>query len=161
MTTIKINTQMTEKEENAVWLNHHPDFKMINDNTGMIGDYAIIEFDERDPQNFDDEKERAEEICEQYTNIEIMQALALMHYKGDHELYRLPRYIEEFNKMGDYDRPMDFYPFVKNDDDMREYLYVGWIPNNKDNVMQEINEHIESLRGYCDYTRIGALIWNY
>ena len=161
MTTIEINEKMTEKEENAVMFNYRPDFKMIDDNTGMIGDYAIIKFNERDPQVFDDEKERAAEICDRYTNMEIMQALVLMIHKGESELYRLPKYIAEFNNMSEYDRPMDFYPFIKSEDEMREYLYNEWINDRGENTTQEVNEYIESLGDKCEYTPIGALIWNY
>lgn len=160
MTTIEIK-EMTKKEQDALWLNDRPDFKMIDENTGMIGNYAIIEFNERDPQVFDDEKERAAEICERYTNIEIMQALVLMTHEGKSELYQLPKYIAEFSRMGEYDRPMDFYPFIKNEDEMREYLYEEWINDRGENTTQEVNEYIESLGDQCEYTSIGALIWNY
>lgn len=160
MTTIEIK-EMTKKEQDALWLNDRPDFKMIDENTGMIGNYAIIEFNERDPQVFDDEKERAAEICERYTNIEIMQALVLMIHRGESELYKLPKYIAEFSRMGEYDRPIDFYPFIKNEDEMRQYLYDEWINDEGENTMQAVNEYIESFGDECEYTPIGALIWNY
>lgn len=160
MTTIEIK-EMTKKEQDALWLNDRPDFKMIDENTGMIGNCAIIEFNERDPQVFDDEKERAAEICERYTNIEIMQALVLMIHRGESELYKLPKYIAEFSRMGEYDRPIDFYPFIKNEDEMRQYLYDEWINDEGENTMQAVNEYIESFGDECEYTPIGALIWNY
>ena len=63
--------------------------------------------------------------------------------------------------MGEYDRPMDFYPFIKSEDEMREYLYDEWINDEGENTTQAVNEYIESLGDKYEYTRIGALIWNY
>lgn len=153
MTTIEINNNMTEQEENAVWFNYRPDFKMIDDNTGMIGDYAIIKFNERDPEDLESEKESAADICERYTNDEIMRALALMDYRKDDHFDRLPKYINEFNRSLKSGEPMDFYPFVKDESELRGYL-------EDEMITGDVDEYLESARDLYIYSPLGALFLN-
>lgn len=152
MTKIEI-TEMTKQEQDALMFNRHPDFKMIDENTGMVGSYAIIKFNEKDPQDLDDEKESAAEICERYTHEEIMPALALMAYQQDDRFDKLPEYIAEFEKSRKSGEPMDFYPFAKNEKELRGYL-------EEERPDQDIDEYLEKYRDDYFYTAIGTLDLN-
>ena len=152
MTKIEI-TEMTKQEQDALMFNRHPDFKMIDENTGMVGSYAIIKFNEKDPQDLDDEKESAAEICERYTHEEIMPALALMAYQQDDRFDKLPEYIAEFEKSRKSGEPMDFYPFATNEKELREYLEDEMIDQN-------IDEHLKDFGDQYIYSPLGALFLN-
>lgn len=157
MTTIKINNKITEQERNEISFERHPEFKMIDENTGMIGKYAIIEFDYDIEDDYEVKlsQECVSDLCERHTNIEIMQALALMASKGKNSLYKLQKYINEFNNMSEYDRPIDFFPLVTNESKLQRELCLGWFGN-----MKEANEYIESLPN-VEYSPIGALVHNF
>lgn len=152
MTKIEI-TEMTKQEQDALMFNRHPDFKMIDENTGMVGSYAIIKFNEKDPQDLDDEKESAAEICERYTHEEIMPALALMAYQQDDRFDKLPEYIAEFEKSRKSGEPMGFYPFATNEKELRGYLEDEMIDQN-------IDEHLKDFGGQYIYSPLGALFLN-
>lgn len=152
MTKIEI-TEMTKQEQDALMFNRHPDFKMIDENTGMVGSYAIIKFNEKDPQDLDDEKESAAEICERYTHEEIMPALALMAYQQDDRFDKLPEYIAEFEKSRKSGEPMGFYPFATNEKELRGYL-------ENEMIDQNIDEHLKDFGGQYIYSPLGALFLN-
>ena len=152
MTKIEI-TEMKKQEQDALMFNRHPDFKMIDENTGMVGSYAIIKFNEKDPQDLDDEKESAAEICERYTHEEIMPALALMAYQQDDRFDKLPEYIAEFEKSRKSGEPMGFYPFATNEKELRGYLEDEMIDQN-------IDEHLKDFGGQYIYSPLGALFLN-
>lgn len=152
MTKIEIK-EMTKQEQDALLFNRHPEFKMIDENTGTIGSYAIIKFNERDPQDLDDEKENAAEICERYTHEEIIPALALMAYQQDDRFDKLPEYIAEFEKSRKSGEPMGFYPFATNEKELRGYLEDEMIDQN-------IDEHLKDFGGQYIYSPLGALFLN-
>lgn len=152
MTKIEIK-EMTKQEQDALLFNRHPEFKMIDKNTGTIGSYAIIKFNERDPQDLDDEKENAAEICERYTHEEIMPALALMAYQQDDRFDKLPEYIAEFEKSRKSGEPMGFYPFATNEKELRGYLEDEMIDQN-------IDEHLKDFGDQYIYSPLGALFLN-
>lgn len=152
MTKIEIK-EMTKQEQDALLFNRHPEFKMIDKNTGTIGSYAIIKFNERDPQDLDDEKENAAEICERYTHEEIIPALALMAYQQDDRFDKLPEYIAEFEKSRKSGEPMGFYPFATNEKELRGYLEDEMIDQN-------IDEHLKDFGGQYIYSPLGALFLN-
>ena len=152
MTKIEIK-EMTKQEQDALMFNRHPDFKMIDENTGMVGSYAIIKFNEKDPQDLDDEKENAAEICERYTHEEIIPALALMAYQQDDRFDKLPEYIAEFEKSRKSGEPMGFYPFATNEKELRGYLEDEMIDQN-------IDEHLKDFGGQYIYSPLGALFLN-
>ena len=153
MTTIEINNNITKKELDAIMLERRPEFTMIDENTGMIDNYAIVKFDEKDPEDLESEKENAADLCKRYTNEEIMQALILMTYeKGDY-FDRLPKYIDEFNRSLKSGEPMSFYPDATNENELREYLKEEWQDENID----------EYLKDYGDdyfYSAIGTICLN-
>lgn len=153
MTKIQINDKMTKQELNEMNLDARAEFKMIDENTGMIGNYAIIKFYERDPQDLDDEKESAAEICERYTHEEIIPALALMAYQQDDRFDKLPEYIAEFEKSRKSGEPMGFYPFATNEKELRGYLEDEMIDQN-------IDEHLKDFGGQYIYSPLGALFLN-
>lgn len=152
MTKIEIK-EMTKQEQDALLFNRHPEFKMIDKNTGTIGSYAIIKFNERDPQDLDDEKENAAEICERYTHEEIIPALALMAYQQDNRFDKLPEYIAEFEKSRKSGEPMGFYPFATNEKELRGYL-------ENEMIDQNIDEHLKDFGGQYIYSPLGALFLN-
>lgn len=152
MTKIEIK-EMTKQEQDALLFNRHPEFKMIDENAGMIGDYAIVKFHERDPQDLDDEKESAAEICERYTHEEIIPALALMAYQQDDRFDKLPEYIAEFEKSRKSGEPMGFYPFAANEKELRGYLEDEMIDQN-------IDEHLKDFGDQYIYSPLGALFLN-
>lgn len=152
MTKIEIK-EMTKQEQDALLFNRHPEFKMIDKNTGTIGSYAIIKFNERDPQDLDDEKESAAEICERYTHEEIIPALALMAYQQDDRFDKLPEYIAEFEKSRKSGEPMGFYPFATNEKELRGYL-------ENEMIDQNIDEHLKDFGGQYIYSPLGALFLN-
>ena len=152
MTKIEIK-EMTKQEQDALLFNRHPDFKMIDENTGMVGSYAIIKFNEKDPQDLDDEKESAAEICERYTHEEIIPALALMAYQQDDRFDKLPEYIAEFEKSRKSGEPMGFYPFATNEKELRGYLEDEMIDQN-------IDEHLKDFGDQYIYSPLGALFLN-
>ena len=152
MTKIEI-TEMTKQEQDALMFNRHPDFKMIDENTGMVGSYAIIKFNEKDPQDLDDEKESAAEICERYTHEEIMPALALMAYQQDDRFDKLPEYIAEFEKSRKSGEPMDFYPFVASEKELRGYLEDEFLTG-------DVDEHLKEFGDQYIYSPLGALFLN-
>lgn len=152
MTKIEIK-EMTKQEQDALLFNRHPEFKMIDKNTGTIGSYAIIKFNERDPQDLDDEKENAAEICERYTHEEIIPALALMAYQQDDRFDKLPEYIAEFEKSRKSGEPMGFYPFATNEKELRGYL-------ENEMIDQNIDEHLKDFGGQYIYSPLGALFLN-
>lgn len=152
MTKIEIK-EMTKQEQDALLFNRHPEFKMIDKNTGTIGSYAIIKFNERDPQDLDDEKENAAEICERYTHEEIIPALALMAYQQDDRFDKLPEYIAEFEKSRKSGEPMGFYPFATNEKELRGYLEDEMIDQN-------IDEHLKDFGDQYIYSPLGALFLN-
>ena len=152
MTKIEIK-EMTKQEQDALLFNRHPEFKMLDENTGTIGSYAIIKFNERDPQDLDDETESAAEICERYTHEEIIPALALMAYQQDDRFDKLPEYIAEFEKSRKSGEPMGFYPFATNEKELRGYLEDEMIDQN-------IDEHLKDFGGQYIYSPLGALFLN-
>lgn len=152
MTKIEIK-EMTKQEQDALMFNRHPEFKMIDENTGTIGSYAIIKFNERDPQDLDDEKESATEICERYTHEEIIPALALMAYQQDDRFDKLPEYIAEFEKSRKSGEPMGFYPFATNEKELRGYL-------ENEMIDQNIDEHLKDFGDQYIYSPLGALFLN-
>ena len=144
MTKIEINDQFTKKEMDAIMLERRPEFTMIDENTGMIDNYAIVKFDERDPEDLESEKENAADLCIRYTNEEIMQALILMTYeKGDY-FDRLPKYIDEFNRSPKSGEPMSFYPDATNE---------KWQDIN-------IDEHMKDYGDDYFYSAIGTICLN-
>lgn len=153
MTKIQISDKMTKQELNEMNLDARAEFKMIDENTGMIGNYAIIKFYERDPQDLDDEKESAAEICERYTHEEIIPALALMAYQQDDRFDKLPEYIAEFEKSRKSGEPMGFYPFATNEKELRGYLEDEMIDQN-------IDEHLKDFGDQYIYSPLGALFLN-
>lgn len=152
MTTIKI-TEMTKQEQDALMFNRHPEFKMIDENTGMIGDYAIIKFNERDPEDLESEKESAAEICERYTHEEIIPALALMDYQQDDHFDKLPKYVAEFEKSRKSGKPMYFHPFATNEKELYDYLTEEWPDEN-------IDEYFEKYGNDYVYSPLGTLFLN-
>lgn len=152
MTKIEIK-EMTKQEQDALMFNRHPEFKMIDENTGAIDSYAIIKFNERDPQDLDDEKESAAEICERYTHEEIIPALALMAYQQDDRFDKLPEYIAEFEKSRKSGEPMGFYPFATNEKELRGYL-------ENEMIDQNIDEHLKDFGDQYIYSPLGALFLN-
>lgn len=161
MTTIEINNNATEQKD-LFFDRMRGEFKMIDENTGMISDYAIIKFDYdvEDTDQVKTEQELAEAYCKQYTNEQIMQALALMDYKKVDDFDKLPKYIAEFEESLKSGEPMDFYDFIKNEDDLREYLESEWIAENEENRENEINEYLEKYGSDYIYSAIGALFLN-
>ena len=153
MTKIQINDKMTKQELNEMNLDARAEFKMIDENTGMIGNYAIIKFYERDPQDLDDEKETAAEICERHTNEEIMQALVLMTYEKVDDFDRLPKYIDEFNRSLKSGEPMRFLPDATNEKELREYL-------KEERPYEDIDEHLKKYGDDYFYSPIGTIDLN-
>lgn len=158
MITIKINEQMDAQKD--VNLDARAEFKMIDDKTATLDDYAIIEIYLFANDDLEEEKEHAANICERYTNGEIMQALALMNYRKDDHFERLPKYVDEFNRSLKSGEPMDFYDFIKNEDDLRAYLESEWIAENEENRENEINEYLKDCGDDYIYSPIGTLFLN-
>lgn len=152
MTKIEIK-EMTKQEQDALLFNRHPEFKMLDESTGTIGSYAIIKFNERDPQDLDDEKESAAEICERYTHEEIIPALALMDYKKVDDFDKLPKYITEFEESLKSGEPMDFYPFVASEKELRGYLEDEFVTG-------DVDEHLKEFGDQYIYSPLGALFLN-
>lgn len=150
MTTIEIN-EMTKQEQDALLFNRHPEFKMIDENTGMIGNYAIIKFDDSDREDPVSKKTRATDLCENYTHEEIIPALALMAYRQDNHFGRLPKYIAEFEELRQSGKPMSFYPFATNEKELRGCL--------KDEILdQDVDEYLKKHGDDYFYSPIGALL---
>lgn len=152
MTKIEIK-EMTKQEQDALMFNRHPEFKMIDDNTGTIGSYAIIKFNERDPEDLESEKESAAEICERYTHEEIIPALALMAYQQDDRFDKLPEYIAEFEKSRKSGEPMGFYPFATSEKELRGYLEDEFLTG-------DVDEHLKEFGDQYIYSPLGALFLN-
>ena len=161
MTTIKINNNIPEQKE-IFFDRMRGEFKMIDESTGIIKNYAIIEFDYdiEDTDQVKTEQECVADICKRYTNEQIMQALALMDYKKVDDFDKLPKYIAEFEESLRSGEPMEFYDFIKNEDDLREYLESEWIAENEENKEKEINEHIKIFGNQYIYSPLGALFLN-
>ena len=161
MTTIKINNNITEPKE-VFFDRMRGEFKMINENTGIIKNYAIIEFD-YDIEDIDQvktEQEYVSDICKRYTNEQLMQALALMDYEHVNDFDKLPKYVTKFEESLKSGEPMEFYDFIKNEDDLREYIESEWTAENEETKEKEINEHIKIFGNQYIYSPLGALFLN-
>lgn len=99
------------------------------------------------------EQELAAAYCKQYTNEQIMQALALMDYKQEDDFDKLPKYVTEFEESLKSGEPMNFYDFIKNEDDLRDYLTEEWPDEN-------IDEYLEKYGDDYVYSPLGALFLN-
>lgn len=126
MITIEINNQMTEQEEKKINLRDHPEIKFLTETRykaiATIGKLATVTISaNRFEDDLEEEKERAAEICKTYTNGEIMAALALMAYKKENDLTKLSGYYVDLMRSCQ-DAPMIFYPFIKNEEELREDL---------------------------------------
>lgn len=154
MTKIEIK-EMTKQEQDALMFNRHPEFKMIDETTATVSGFATIKFD-YDVEDIDQvktEQELAAAYCEQYTNEQIMQALALMDYKQEDDFDKLPKYVTEFEESLKSGEPMNFYDFIKNEDDLRDYLTEEWPDEN-------IDEYLEKYGDDYVYSPLGALFLN-
>lgn len=162
MITIKINNNITKKELDAIMLERRPEFTMIDDNTGTIGNYAIVEIYLFANDDFDDEKESVADLCKRYTNEEIMQALILMTYEKVDYFDRLPKYIDEFNRSLKSGEPMRFFPDATNEKEIREYLKdESRFPGaNDEDLEKEANETLEKYGDDYFYTPIGTINLN-
>lgn len=154
MATIKINEQANEQKK-PFFNQMRAEFKMIDETTATVSGFATIKFD-YDVEDIDQvktEQELAAAYCEQYTNEQIMQALALMDYKQDDRFDKLPEYIAEFEKSRKSGEPMGFYPFATNEKELRGYLEDEMIDQN-------IDEHLKDFGDQYIYSPLGALFLN-
>lgn len=154
MTKIEI-TEMTKQEQDALMFNRHPEFKMIYETTATVSGFATIKFDYdvEDTDQVKTEQEIAADICERHTNIQIMQALALMDYKKVDDFDKLPKYITEFEESLKSGEPMDFYPFVASEKELRGYLEDEFVTG-------DVDEHLKEFGDQYIYSPLGALFLN-
>lgn len=154
MATIKINEQANEQKK-PFFNQMRAEFKMIDETTATVSGFATIKFD-YDVEDIDQvktEQELAAAYCKQYTNEQIMQALALMDYKQEDDFDKLPKYVTEFEESLKSGEPMNFYDFIKNEDDLRDYLTEEWPDEN-------IDEYLEKYGDDYVYSPLGALFLN-
>ncbi|MDU5649390.1 MAG: hypothetical protein E6042_10460 [Haemophilus parainfluenzae] len=154
MTTIKINEQANEQKK-PFFNQMHAEFKMIDETTATVSGFATIKFDYdvEDTDQVKTEQEIAADICERHTNIQIMQALALMDYKKVDDFDKLPKYITEFEESLKSGEPMDFYPFVASEKELRGYLEDEFVTG-------DVDEHLKEFGDQYIYSPLGALFLN-
>lgn len=154
MTTIKINEQANEQKK-PFFNQMRAEFKMIDETTATVSGFATIKFDYdvEDTDQVKTEQEIAADICERHTNIQIMQALALMDYKKVDDFDTLPKYITEFEESLKSGEPMGFYPFATNEKELRGYL-------ENEMIDQNIDEHLKDFGDQYIYSPLGALFLN-
>ena len=154
MATIKINNNIPEQKE-IFFDRMRGEFKMIDETTATVSGFATIKFDYdvEDVDQVKTEQELAAAYCKQYTNEQIMQALALMDYKQEDDFDKLPKYVTEFEESLKSGEPMNFYDFIKNEDDLRDYLTEEWPDEN-------IDEYLEKYGDDYVYSPLGALFLN-
>lgn len=156
MITVKINNQMTKQEEKEMNLRDHPEIKFTSETSdkavATLGKIAtVIIRGNRFEKDLEEEKERAAEICDNYTNGEIMTALALMAYKKENDLNKLPGYYAELMRSFQ-SAPIWFYPFIKNEEELREEL--------KGENIDDIDEYLTENGHQYFYTEVGTLFLN-
>lgn len=153
MTTIEINSTNYynwNQPNTSMMLGMRPAFRMIDRTTATIDDYATIKFFCR-PEDLFTEKKAACDLCKRHTNGEILPALAFMNVVHEDDLYTLLDNLRMFES-----EPMIFYPFVKNEKELREYLESDW-----NAPADEVNDHIQRFGNRYEYSPIGAIFANY
>lgn len=157
MTTIEINNTMTEQEENELNLDARPEFK-IETETGdkaiaTVGKIATVTIRANHfEKDLEERKETAAEILAPLTNIQIMQALTFMTYKKENSLNKLPAYVAELATIFNSGEPMEFFPFIKNEEELREYL--------KELLGSGTDEHLNEYGDQYIYSALGTLFLN-
>lgn len=157
MTTIEINNTMTEQEEKEINLDARPEVKFTTETggraTATVGKIATVfikgyHFE----KDLEERKETAAEILAPLTNVQIMLALTFMTYKKENSLVKLPTYVAELAARFNSREPIGFFPFVKNEEELREYL--------KDEGIEDIDEHLNEYGDQYIYSAVGTLFLN-
>lgn len=156
MITVKINNQMTKQEEKEFSFYDHPEIKFTSETSdkavATIGKIATVTIrGNHFEKDLEEEKERAAEICNNYTNGEIMAALALMAYKKDNDLNKIPEYYAKL-MCSFQSAPILFYPLIKNEEELRQEL--------KEEYIENVDEHLTENGHQYFYTEVGTLFLN-
>lgn len=157
MTTIEINNRMTEQEEKELNLDARPEVVFTTEtgdkataNVGKIATVTIRGY--HFEKDLEERKETAAEILAPLTNIQIMLALTFMTYKKENSLNKLPTYVAELATIFNSREPIGFFPFVKNAEELREYL--------KEEGIEDIDEHLTEYGDQYIYSALGTLFLN-
>lgn len=157
MTTIEINNRMTEQEENELNLDARPEFKIEMETgdkaTATVGKIATVTIRANQfEKDLEERKETAAAIISPLTNVQIMLGLTFMTYKKENSLNKLPTYVAELATIFNSREPIGFFPFVKNEEELREYL--------KEEGIEDIDEHLNEYGDQYIYSPLGTLFLN-